>query len=98
MTALAPPNAGQSATRIATLGGPAVTIEKTKTTTAAKSPDATLDRSLINKRLQAERAQERHRLAMRRARLARQAAVSQQQADNPFAPHPLVASPPAPAR
>jgi hypothetical protein len=93
MTAPAPPDAaGQAAT--ATLGGPAVTIEKTKTTTAAKSFNATLGRSLINKRLRAER----HRLALHRARLARQAAVTQQQADNPFAPHPLVAPPPTPAR
>jgi hypothetical protein len=96
----ATPGSDQAATRIATLGGPAVTIDQPA---AARASHAMLDRSLINKRLQAELAQERakeharelRRLAARRARQARQAATVQQQAD-PFAPHPLVA--PTPAR
>jgi hypothetical protein len=81
----APSLAGNlAATRIATLGGPAVTIEKTVTvkTTRAKPKK---DRSIERKRVQ--RSKERRRLAAaRRAQLARQAAA-QQQAD-PFAPTP----------
>jgi hypothetical protein len=91
----ATPGSDQATTRIATLGGPAVTIDQPA---AARASHAMLDRSLINKRLQAELAQERakeharelRRLAARRARQARQAATVQQQAD-PFAPHPLAA-------
>jgi hypothetical protein len=68
-----------AALRIATLGGPAVTIEKTA---SVKPADAKPDRSVNRKR--AQRARERRRIAARRALLARQAAAQQQQAD-PFA-------------
>ena len=77
----------EAATRIATLGGPPVPIADA----AAKPPDTKLDRDALNKKLEAERAKERHRLAMRRARLAQQAAA--EQAANPFAPHPLIGAP-----
>jgi hypothetical protein len=76
-----------AATRIATLGGPAVIIdEKTAaSTTEAKTTDAKPDPSAARKRA-AERAQERRRIAVRRARLAREAALAQQQLQaNPFA-------------
>jgi hypothetical protein len=71
-----------AATKIATLGGPAVIIEEK---TAASTTEAKPDRSAVRKR-NAQRARERRRIAARRARLAaRQAAVAaaQQQA-NPF--------------
>jgi len=72
-----------AATKIATLGGPAVIVEEQ---TAARTPDAKPDRSAIKKR-NAERARERRRIAARRARLAARhaaaAAAAQQQA-NPF--------------
>jgi hypothetical protein len=105
ITAPATSGSDQAATRIATLGGPAVTIDPLA---AAKASHAMLDRNQINKLLLAELAQQRakdlakehakelHRLAVRRARMARQAATVQQQADNPFAPHPLPG--PTPAR
>lgn len=105
ITAPATSSSDQAAIRIATLGGPAVIIDPLA---AAKASHAMLDRSQINKRLLAELAQQRakelakehakelHRLAVRRARMARQAATVQQQADNPFAPHPLPG--PTPAR
>lgn len=72
--------AGIGATRIATLGGPSVVIEaqptaKTATKTAAAKPD----QSVAKERLQARRAAQRRRIALR----ARQAA--QQQAVDPFA-------------
>ena len=67
-----------AATRIATLGGPAVTIEQPA---AAKTTKAKPDRSAIRKR--AARARERRRIAARRALLAQQAAAQQQA--NPFA-------------
>lgn len=69
-----------AATRIATLGGPAVTIEQPA---SAKTTSAKPDRSTTKKR--AARARERRRIAARRALLAQQAALAQQQA-NPFDP------------
>jgi hypothetical protein len=105
ITAPATSSSDQAATRIATLGGPAVIIDPPAAATASH---AMLDRSQINKRPLAELAQQRatelanqhakelRRLAARRARMARQAATVQQQADNPFAPHPLPG--PTPAR
>jgi len=72
-----------AATKIATLGGPAVTIEEK---TAEKAAETKPDRSAAKKRA-AERARERRRLAARRARLAAKqaAAVAAQQQANPFA-------------
>jgi hypothetical protein len=71
-----------AATKIATLGGPAVIIEDK---TAASTSDAKPDRSVARKR-NAQRARERRRIAARRARLAAQhaAAVAAQQQANPF--------------
>ena len=68
-------------TLIATLGGPAVQIEEKTSATDAKP-----DRRTVKNRA-AERARERRRLAAaRRARLAREAALTlQQQQPNPFA-------------
>lgn len=84
----------EAATRIATLGDPPVPIEDAM----AKAPDAKADRDAINKKLQAEHAKEqRRRLAIRRAQLAQQQAAAEQAA-NPFAPHPLIGTPPAPMR
>ena len=74
--------ANVAATRIATLGGPAVTIEET----AAGKADATPDRSAAGKR--AQRARERRHSA-RRGRVARPAVAAQSPAD-PFA-QPAVA-------
>jgi hypothetical protein len=68
-------------TLIATLGGPAVFIDETTSTTEAKP-----GRRAIKKRA-AERARERRRIAAaRRARLAREAALTLQQQPNPFFP------------
>lgn len=72
------PEVSTASTRIATLGGPAVTIEET----AAAKADATPDRSAAAKR--AQRAKARRRIAARRERAARQAVAAQQRA-NPFA-------------
>jgi hypothetical protein len=72
-----------AALRIATLGGPAVTIAETASAKPADAKPA--DVSISQKR--AQRARERLRIAARRALLARQAAA-QQQAD-PFAPTPV---------
>jgi hypothetical protein len=77
-----PPFEGSIATTlIATLGGPAVLVDATTSSTEAKP-----DRRAVQKRA-AERARERRRIAAaRRARLARQAALTlQQQQPNPFA-------------
>ncbi|UPJ47559.1 hypothetical protein IVB30_30440 [Bradyrhizobium sp. 200] len=85
-----------TAARIATLGGPAVIVDEK---TAAKATDATTteanttetkpDQSAVRKRA-AEKARERRRIAVRRARLAREAALAQQQLQaNPFAQFPL---------
>ena len=79
-----------AATRIATLGGPAVIVdEKTVAKAAeAKTTDAKPDQSAARKRA-AERARERRQIAARRARLAREAALAQQQLQaNPFAQLP----------
>jgi hypothetical protein len=67
-----------AATRIATLGGPAVTIEQPA---SVKTPGAKPDSSAARKRT--ARARERRRIAARRALLAQQAAAQQQA--NPFA-------------
>ena len=70
-----------AATRIATLGGPAVIIDEK---TSASTTDAKPGRSIVRKR-SAERARERRRIAARRAKLARQAAAAaQQQQASPF--------------
>ena len=72
-----------AATRIATLGGPAVVIDEK---TAAETTDAKPDRSALRKRA-AQRARERRRIAGMRTRVARQAsalAIQQQKAPNPF--------------
>ena len=72
-----------AATKIATLGGPAVIVEEQ---TAAATTDAKPDRSEIRKR-SAQRARERRRVAARRARLAaarHAAAAAAQQQANPF--------------
>jgi hypothetical protein len=70
-----------AATKIATLGGPAVTIEQPA---SVKTPSAKPNRSTVRKR--AQRARERRRIAARRAALlAQQQAAAQQQA-NPFDP------------
>jgi hypothetical protein len=71
----AAPDTGMAATKIATLGGPAVAIEAP---VASPKPD----RSAIKKRQRAERAKERRRLLAQRARLAaRQVPQRQQPAD-----------------
>ena len=71
-----------AATKIATLGGPAVIIQEK---TVSNTTDARPDRSVVRKR-SAQRARERRRLAARRARLAaRQAAIAAgQQQTTPF--------------
>jgi hypothetical protein len=69
-----------AATKIATLGGPAVIIEQPA---SVKKPSAKPDRSAARKR--AARAKERRRIAARRAALLAQQAAAQQQA-NPFDP------------
>ena len=82
------------ATRIATLGGPAVIVdEKTAANaTEAKTTEAKPDASAAKKRA-AERVRERQRIAARRARLAREAALAQQQLQaNPFAQLPIARS------
>ena len=75
---------GNTATRIATLGGPAVIVDEKA---SAKTTDAKPDRSAVTQ-LAAQRARER-RLVVRRARLAREAALAQEQLlqlqNNPFA-------------
>jgi hypothetical protein len=72
-----------AATKIATLGGPAVIVEEQ---TSTRTTDAKPDRSEARKR-NAERARERRREATRRARLAaarRAATIAAQQPANPF--------------
>jgi len=69
-----------AATKIATLGGPAVTIEQLA---SVKKPSAKPDRSAARKR--AARAKERRRIAAARRALLAQQAAAQQQA-NPFDP------------
>ena len=70
-SAPASPETDLASMKIATLGGPPVTIEP-----PAQTADAKADGNLIKKRAQARRAKERRRLAQR-ARLAQQPA-------NPF--------------
>ena len=83
-----------AAARIATLGGPAVIVDektaaKEAKTTEAKTTQAKPDQNAVKKRT-AERAQEQRRTAARRARLAREAALAQQQLQaNPFAQFPV---------
>ena len=83
-----------AAARIATLGGPAVIVDektaaKETKTTEARTTEAKPDQSAVKKRT-AERAQERRRIAAQRARLAREAALAQQQLQaNPFAQFPV---------
>jgi hypothetical protein len=69
-SAPASPETDLASIKIATLGGPPVTIEP-----PAKVADATSDGSVVKKRAQARRSKERRRLA--RARLARQVAPQQ---------------------
>lgn len=69
-----------AATKIATLDGPAVTIEQPA---SVKQPSAKPDRSAARKR--AARAKERRRIAAARRALLAQQAAAQQQA-NPFDP------------
>lgn len=74
------PETGGTATKIATLGGPAVTIEEgasTKVTSAGPDPSA------LKKREQARRAKARRRAAQR-ARLAREREAAIQLQANPF--------------
>jgi hypothetical protein len=71
MAAQASPGAAIAATKIATLGGPPVSIV---TSPRAKVDDPKPDESVIRKRQQARRAAQRRRLAAR-ARVAAQAAV-----------------------
>jgi hypothetical protein len=73
-----------ASTKIATLGGPPVTVEAPPAKTASAKPDE----SAIKKRLQARRAAQRRRIALR-ARLARQA---------PAPPADPFAQPAAPVR
>jgi hypothetical protein len=70
ISAPALPETDITATKIATLGGPAVTIEAAP----AKAEAAKPDHSVIKKRLQARRAAQRRRLVAR-ARLAQQPAT-----------------------
>lgn len=80
------PASSPAATRIATLGGPAVTVNEE---TSVKASQAKPARSAIRKRL-SQRAKERRRIA-RRARLAREAALATQlQQANPFGQAPIV--------
>jgi hypothetical protein len=75
--AAATPEASLAATKIATLGGPAVTIDEKA---SAKTTDAKPDRSAAKRRARAK--------ALRRAQLARQA-IPEEPAD-PFAPQPTI--------
>jgi hypothetical protein len=93
--AQATPDSSPAATKIATLGGPPVPIEDpaAKAAENAREANAKLEKE---KKLRAERAKELRRMAARRALLAQQQAAAQEAA-NPFAPHPLVGTPPTPA-
>jgi hypothetical protein len=80
-----------AAARIATLGGPAVIVDEkaAANATEAKTTEAKPDQSAVKKQA-AERARERRRIAARRVRLAREAALAQQQQfANPFAQLPV---------
>jgi hypothetical protein len=90
ISAPASPEAEGAPAKIATFGGPPVTVE---TPPPAKVDNAKPDRSAIKKRLQARRAAQRRKIAARARVVARQAP---QQPANPFAqPYP---QPPAAAR
>jgi hypothetical protein len=78
ISAPASPDVDLTSTKIATLGGPPVTIE---TSPPAKAASAEPDSSVSKKRLQARRAAQRRRIALR-ARMARQAPA---QPADPFA-------------
>jgi hypothetical protein len=92
MSAPASPVVDAAATKIATLGGPPVSIA-TPTVTVAKTVSEKPDRSAIKKRQQARRAAHRRRIAAR----ARQAQLAPQRpAAEPFT-QPLT-QPPAAAR
>lgn len=87
-----------AASRIATLGGPAVIVDPRAAAAAAGGASAGIaeakpDRNAIRKRA-AERARERRQVAARRARVAREAALAQQQLQaNPFAQLPFPTNP-----
>jgi hypothetical protein len=93
-----------AATRIATLGGPAVIVDEEAAAKAsekaegkaaeAKATEAKPDRSAAKKRA-AEQAREKRRIAAaRRARLAREATLTlQQQQPNPFIQTPFAQGP-----
>jgi hypothetical protein len=83
MDAAASPATSEAATRIATLGGPAVTIDKQ---TAAKPADAKSTTDASSKHATAKK----HRRAAQHARLARQATVAQQPADPFGQPQPTI--------
>jgi hypothetical protein len=82
----ASPDIDSIATKIATLGDPAITVE----TPPAKSVSAKPDQIAAKKRLQARRAAHRRRLAAR----ARQAQLARLAPPNPFA-QPFVQPPAA---
>ncbi len=87
------PEATIAATKIATLGGPAVTIETLRPVKAdsAKTDSAKTGSSIIKKRQHARRAA-RRRLAERARRAAQLAQLAQLQPDNPFGlPAPAIA-------
>jgi hypothetical protein len=93
VSAPASPQVDAAATKIATLGGPPVSIAKPTVTAAKAAVDDKPDRSAIKKRQQARRAAHRRRLAAS----ARQAQLAPQRpAAEPFA-QPLT-QPPAAAR
>ena len=82
---LLPLEGNAAATRIATLGGPAVIIDE--------RTSAIPDRSAVRKRA-LRRARERRRIELaRRVRLAREAALVQQQQINPVLPAPAPTTP-----
>jgi hypothetical protein len=83
---------GATATKIATLGGPAVdvTADKPVKKRSGKADTAKSDESAIKKQVHARRAAHRRRLTAR-ARLAAQQLQPQQA--NPFAPPPAPAAP-----
>ena len=82
---LLPLEGNAAATRIATLGGPAVIVDE--------RTSANPDRSAVRKRA-LRRARERRRIELaRRARLAREAALVQQQQINPVLPAPAPTTP-----
>jgi len=78
ISAPASPDVDLASTKIATLGGPPVTIEASP---PARAATAEPDTSVMKKRLQARRAAHRRRIALR-ARMARQAPA---QPADPFA-------------